>query len=483
MPRLFDIVLAALLLPLATAPAAAQGAPQSVSRRDLADAYLVIDRLAMTRGIPDASRAEWNRDFDRTTLAFFSGDFARVLREMHDLTARMAGDAAPASATRQTLGLRLRSVPRVLTPEDASVRITATVLYRDSSSAVPRDLVVRVLRPDGSAVFAGRIAVPADAAPSSEHTLTVPAPALNLREGRYRIEAAVEGAAVPLRSPLSVLPRRADHMRAELEAAVSTLGGSADAQALASFRARVALLRDVPDEMNSAQFLADPVALTAALGTELDALRAGRDPYRRTGDIWRVLAMPGGDVPLRLYVPPQARRGQPLPIVIALHGAGADENLFLEGYGAGILRALADSAGFVLLSPNTTAFARDPATLDSALALVSRVTPIDTARVFVIGHSMGGAVAVQLASAPQQRVRAAVVLAGVGTVAAARSLAPTHFVAASEDLVIPVTRVQAAYDTLRARSLPVSLEIASGWGHTLMVGAHLSEAVRWLLAR
>lgn len=471
------------LLLLGVLPAALQAQGSAVTRRDLADAYLVIDRLAMTGGLPDAQRADWNRDFDRTTLAFFGGDFARVLRQMHDLTARMLGDSAAASPSHQLLALRLRTSPRVVTPRDSVVQLTLTVMYADSSWRSERALTLRILRPDGSAIVSQELVIPAAAAAGSEHSVRVPAARLGLARGRYVAEAVLEGARLPLRAPLFAMSIGADSARAELGRMAARVEEKTDPQSRAALRARLSLLADLPDETNAAQFLANPVALSDAILQEIEAIDAGHDPYARTGDLWRVLKMPTGDVPLRLYVPPQARAGRALPVVIALHGAGADENMFLEGYGAGKLRDLADSIGFVLLSPLTTAFVREPGTLDSALALMSRSATLDRSRVYLIGHSMGGAAAIRIASEAREKIRAAVVLAGVGAVPPGGRIAPTLFIGAETDLVIPVTRVRVTYDQFVSAGAPVEFEQADGWGHTLIVGAHLERALRWLLQR
>jgi predicted esterase len=472
-----------LVLLLLLVPATLSAQASTVTRRDLADAYLMIDRIAMTRGLPPAQRDDWNRDFDRTTLAFFGGDFARVLRQMHDLTARMLGDSAPASPTRQLLALRLRTTPRVFTPRDSALQLAVKVMYADSSSQSARALTLRILRQDGTAVLTRELVIPDGAAAGSEHVVTLPASALGIDRGRYVAEAALAGAQLTLRAPLFAMNMSADSARAELGRMAALVEAKADPQVRATLRARLSLLADRPDENNSAQFLADPVALSDAMLQEIDAIDAGRDPYRRTGDLWRVLKMPNGEVPLRLYVPPQARTGRAMPVVIALHGAGADENMFLEGYGAGRLRDLADSVGFVLLSPLTTAFVREPGTLDSALALMARSATIDRQRVYLIGHSMGGAATIRIASESREQIRAAVVLAGAGALAPGARIAPTLFIGAETDLVIPVTRVRAAYEQLHAAGAPVEFEQADGWGHTLVVGAQLERALRWFLQR
>lgn len=460
------------------APAGPAGS--AVTRRDLADAYLLVDRIVAERGAPIAQRGRWNEAFDRTTLAFFGGDFAKVLRDMHALTAEMLGDSAAAGPTHQLLPLRLRTTPRVVTPADSVVRVVITVMYA-SGDEPARRLRVRIAGRDGSPIVDAPLSVPAGAAAGQQVELAIPRAQFPTGDTRLDVSATLDGAATELRAPLFLLSVRADSLRTMLSRDIAQLPANADAQALASLRARVALLADAPDETNSAQFLADPVALASALQDELAALQIGRDPYRRTGDIWRVLQMPTGQVPMRLYVPPQARAVDSLPLVIALHGAGADENMFLEGYGDGRIRTLADSLGFIVASPMTVDFARDPATLDTLLAVVARANRFDRRRVYVLGHSLGAGVALRLAFARRGVIRAAALMAGAGTVPATQTVVPTLFLAAERDLVIPAARVRASYEQLRERGAPVEFALAEGWGHTLLIGPELLRTVQFLL--
>lgn len=470
-------------LALLLLPAALFAQNSVVTRRDLADAYLMIDRLVTARGMPVAQRAQWNRAFDQTTLAFFGGDFARVLRQMHDLTARVLGDSVVASPSRQLLALRLRAAPRVLSAADSVVELAVTLMYADSTVRCARAVTIRVLSQDNREMLRQHITIPPSDSAGATRSVRIRAASLKLARGSYRVEASLPGAAVTLHAALFVMDSSANSTRRALEQRMQRSEAAMDAQVAASIRARLALLADVPDENNSAQFLADPVRLADALAEEIEAAESGRNPYRRTGDIWRVLKMPNGLVPMRVYVPPQARRGNAMPVVIALHGAGADENMFLEGYGAGTLRTLADSLGLVVLSPLTTAFVREAGTLDSALALLARSTNIDRERVYIIGHSMGGAAALRLGVESRERIRAIVVLAGSAVLPPGAHVPPTRFIAAETDLVIPVTRVRVTYDQFLAAGEPVEYEVAEGWGHTLMVGAHLERALHWLLQR
>lgn len=47
----------------------------------------------------------------------------------------------------------------------------------------------------------------------------------------------------------------------------------------------------------------------------------------------------------------------PRPLLVVLHGAGGDENMFPEAYGAGIIKRIAEKHGLLVASPRRTASA------------------------------------------------------------------------------------------------------------------------------
>jgi predicted esterase len=301
--------------------------------------------------------------------------------------------------------------------------------------------------------------------------------------------AALTGTAVAQVTPaaLPVPPGGSDRrvrgeapsaVRAALEARLGRLDSTGVlAQAVASAKARAALLVDVPAPDRSAEFLSDPVRLAADVTREVAALEQGTNPYAgRRGDVWRVLRGDGGvPVPVRVVVPPSRR---PLGVLVALHGAGGDENMFVDAYGAGVTPRLAAEANLVLVSPATTAFARSPATLDSLLAVLGREHRIDATRVYLLGHSMGAGAAAKLAGERPQRVRAAACLAGGAPVTVAGA-PPVLFLGAALDPVIPASRVKAA-----AAATPTgTYEERAQEGHTLMVGSGVRRAVPWLVSQ
>ena len=122
----------------------------------------------------------------------------------------------------------------------------------------------------------------------------------------------------------------------------------------------------------------------------LAALKDGATYYdrKRTGQFWLQVPTGKSAATVRLVVPDTAAKAAaPVPLVLALHGAGGSENLFCDGYGDGAIVPLCEQRGWILCTPKVAGFGSGdlPALID---ALASRY-PVDKARVFIVGHSMG----------------------------------------------------------------------------------------------
>jgi len=251
-------------------------------------------------------------------------------------------------------------------------------------------------------------------------------------------------------------------------------------QALATARARAALLRTRPSPEQLAEFFADRRKLATELDREIGALQRGDDPYRRrTGDLWRVVALQPGELALRIYAPAQAAKDEPLPLLIALHGARGDENMFLDGYGLGRIRALADQHGFLLACPRTGG-QLEPETLEALLAALALDYAIDEQRIGLLGHSMGAGVAARLAAARPERFSALACFSG-GPRPGVERLPPAWLRVGAIDQLADPAGLEATAKELRERGLAIDFQVLPDLGHTLIVGEALDGAVAWLL--
>lgn len=181
-------------------------------------------------------------------------------------------------------------------------------------------------------------------------------------------------------------------------------------------------------------------------------------------------------IPMRIVAPPALVASiRPVGVLLALHGAGGDENMFVDAYGQGIAARLAAEQGLVLVSPTTTPFVQSAEPLDSLLALLRREFRIDSSRVFVMGHSMGAGAAASLARARPAQIAAVVCLAG-GAPVSVPGAPPMLFIGAALDPIIPAARVRAA-----AEGTPTGrYEELAAEGHTLMVRRGVLRGLAWL---
>jgi predicted esterase len=199
----------------------------------------------------------------------------------------------------------------------------------------------------------------------------------------------------------------------------------------------------------------------------------------------RVVTMPdGATFPYRIYRP--KKLSENAMVVVAFHGAGIDETAFLEGYGAGKLRRLADERGFLLVSPFTNAVMNRPDRFDRMVDDAATVASFDRARLYLIGHSLGGAAVWRLAQERPAAIRAVVGIAGAGPVTVAReaaaSLPPVLVFGGALDIVVPPARLRPAVDSAKALGWNAEYRELPDQGHTLMVGMTLERALDWLFS-
>jgi predicted peptidase len=156
------------------------------------------------------------------------------------------------------------------------------------------------------------------------------------------------------------------------------------------------------------------------------AVAAPEDPgWRAKGDLHRKYHFPAADadMPYRLYVPTSWDGTSQLPLIVMLHGAGSDENMYLDSNGGQFIR-LAEQYGYLLASPlgytrmgaygtplrlpavfgNSEAAAQQRASVDeekertlelsekdviNVIEIVLNEYPVDRSSMFLTGHSMG----------------------------------------------------------------------------------------------
>jgi acetyl esterase/lipase len=216
----------------------------------------------------------------------------------------------------------------------------------------------------------------------------------------------------------------------------------------------------------------------ADLLANAEAMLAGKPFFtaERSGQFWLTVPTGGGaGVPCRVYVPRGLDPKKPVPVVFALHGAGVDENMFFESYGAGRALRLCEERGWVLVAPRGGLFDADgPPVMKLFDALAGRY-PLDPKRVFVVGHSMGAMQAVRQAAGGKFAAVAALAGGGkVGKPAAFKELAVFVGVGDKDSLAASGSRTLAK--ALReAGAKNVTFKEYPGVEHLVIVGEALPD--------
>lgn len=484
MNRMWLACVLGMILPWCTALARADADFHTPTRRDLAFAYLAFEAAA--EKAPPERREGLNRDFDAITGDFFRGDLAAALRSLNGLTASLAEkDEATIRAVRS---LRVFGAPRFwsMDPLAALPTIEVRSLYDlPAEHAIEVDLELQI-RPRGSIEPIVRVPFHASfgAGKSVAERVELGLAAFDWRPGPYDFLLTWGDGSTQVFGDWWVASYRpVESFLKEFEETLYMVEGNGDthAKSIRIIRARMAAITAEPDESKAVQFLQDPLGLIGSVSREIRYTDDGQHPFRlRANEYWRPLILDDGRmVPMRVYAPRKALRGSASPLVIALHGAGGDESMWIYGYANGRLRALSEEKGFLIASVSTMLFGSDPVMLDALLADLERDYNLDRSRVYAIGHSMGAIAAAGLASARGETLASVACLAGFREVPAMPTPAPMLVYAGEIDPIFPPARLRAAVESSGGKE-QIEYRSKPGEGHTLMVGAVLDETIEWL---
>ncbi len=443
---------------------------------DFEAAVRAFDAREPAGAAKDETSVRIARVFDAATLSFFLGDGTRALHSMRRLEESLRETDA---AARLAHSLCVRFEPAVgVVSQAAWPALTWTPFYSADmlQSAQEFEFVLVGPAPATSVVarlkLSGEKLGTAGAAAWSNAQAPVPG-SYELRLGAKHLCAL---------NVLGKAPSQLQHDFLVRWKAIAPPPTLAAAHFCAGERAK--LLVDAPNPARSAEFMADPGLLAAQLEKEISALEKSKNPYRqRPGDLWRSMPRKQSGLAYRMYAPKAACGDEPHPLVIALHGAGGDENMFFDAYDLGRLRDLAEQHGFLLASPvNAFLGSGGQRAMLELIDLLSSDYAVDPARIYVLGHSMGAGAAAGLAGPLHDRLAGVVCLAG-GFFSKAAKCAPILAIAADEDGIVGWRGIESSASKAREGGARIEFRRLPHLGHLTMVGPSLPAAVEWMLAR
>lgn len=472
-------------------PAAASAPPkpaQKAGRVDLATVYLRLENALQARPPAEARVAEINKAFDQATLAFFGGRNQEAIQQLTELTESLLPEASRSPALSLAGSLRVRIAPSVLVvggEEQGAAKIESMFPLKPAAAGTGYPLKLMGISRDHKSTLI--LPFDAPASPPAGFNLERPFPlgGKGAAPGTYDLVFLTpDNMSVPA-GKWTVAARSLNVTREDNEKRLKKLQSESAGlgDAIQTCLGRNALLTDTPSEEKSAEFLLDHNQLAQDISGEISNLSKGRNPYsHRLGDYWRTIRAGDAEIPVRVFAPRIASGREPLPLLIALHGAGGDENMFFDGYGAGRIKKIAEEKGLIVLSPRTEMTMRGDTAFASMLAAMIRDYSIDTKRVYVLGHSMGAGAAAQFALKQSGKLAGAVCMAGGRGFESAMAIAPTLVITGELDPIAPAARIAPGVKQGIDRGLPLEYREAKGYGHTLLVSSRLPEAIDWLLA-
>ena len=236
------------------------------------------------------------------------------------------------------------------------------------------------------------------------------------------------------------------------------------------------------------------------------AVKRGTDPFKgRTGDFERhhVLAGANEVMPYRVYVP-KNYAAKPTPLVIALHGLGANEDSFFDAYDR-VPPQLAEKHGLLMAAPlgfrvdgfygsramggnDVVAQRRSEYSEKDVLEVVRLMKAhynVDESRIYLIGHSMGAIGTWALAAKHPQIWAATAAFAGSGPpdLAAHMKSIPHFVVHGDNDPTVNVAGSRRMVAALKSAGADVTYIEVAGGGHTDVVVPNLPRAFEFIAAK
>jgi poly(3-hydroxybutyrate) depolymerase len=167
-------------------------------------------------------------------------------------------------------------------------------------------------------------------------------------------------------------------------------------------------------------------------------------------------------VPYRIYVPSSYDKSKKYPLIMLLHGAGGDENNFLDRY-QGMWSKLAEERGYIIAAANgrgpVSGYLKENGAeqdVMDVIALIEKNYNVDSTREYLAGHSMGGGGTWRLGFEYRNRFAALAPIAGtrpspaIDSALASGRKVPMIVVCGAKDALVAVAGCRRVADKLKS---------------------------------
>lgn len=403
------------------------GQPQSASRFDLGVRLKAVEAAWMT-STPDAKRKAV-APITASVMSFFSGSFSAACQNLDQARSFLTGKPLTAGDA-----LTFRQDPASIMAKDRIV-LQGTWAYPPTSSSEAQKTVIEAGGKRFEAVYPATVKVelPSAFALKSESAVTLKV------DGR---ETKVVAEHLP-----------------DFEQRLGKLGSVEEPLT-------VPLLELIEFQRTGKAETDVPLSQVLSLGEGLASKQVSANLVRE----WPLAKQ--GRTLFRASFP--ERMAEDETLVIALHGAGGSENLFYEGYGLGLAVKESLRRGWVFASPRSA-----PSAPGDVIAWMKKVRNWTPKRVIIMGHSMGGALALQT-GALTPKPSALVLFAPAGrSVPAALSEVPLFLAVGRQEIMM----LGASAESIKKQkegSPHFRHLLVDPCEHLMIVAEALPEAFKWL---
>jgi len=443
-----------------------------ISRADLAVRLIETEACWEAHRESAEARLRATRPLSEGLTAFFSGRFDALARNLTLACVALRTEAPPTPEMLYAGSLGVR-FPRVvdkdsLDRKEVVLRFQLFAFYEAEKPSAPLQLRWQVLplrerRP----VAEGVLDAPE---PGAAATLLTRAP-----EGDYEVRFELRQGEQSLRQwrqTFSVIANLSARLEA-LERAAESHDDANPVERMTVLNARDALQNAQKGDSPETFY---PLLRLLQLAEQIAAgWEAGKSGWRAApGDYWMATLHRERKIAFRLFIPKQFQPNRPIPLVVALHGAGGNEHLFFEGYGLGIVLKEAEKRGWAVIAPRAEA---GLAHIGGALEAAQQLLPIDPTRIYLMGHSMGGAHSFAAIAQFPDRFRAVAIFAGAGQPTQVPADLPILMTVGEQELGMLKNNIENAYRRLQGLNLKMlDYKKYDGCDHLMIVREAMPDA-------
>jgi pimeloyl-ACP methyl ester carboxylesterase len=443
-----------------------------ISRADLAVRLIETEMCWEAHRESAEARLRATRPLSEGVTAFFSGRFDALARNLTLACVALRADAPPTPEMLYagSLGVRL---PRVVDKDalergEVALRCQLFAFYDADKPSAPLQLRWQASRlGETRPISEGTLDAPE---PGAAATLLTRAP-----EGDYEVRFELRHGEQVLRQW-----RQTFSVIAQLDARVEALARAAESHDDAAPVERMTVL-NAREVLRNAQKGDSPETFypllrLLQLAEQITAgWEEGKSGWRAApGDYWMATLYRERKVAFRLFIPKQFQPNRPIPLVVALHGAGGNEHLFFEGCGLGIVLKEAEKRGWAVIAPRAEAGLTH---IGGALEAAQQLLPIDPARIYLMGHSMGGAHSFAAIAQFPDRFRAVAIFAGAGQPTQVPADLPILMTVGEQELGMLKNNIENAYRRLQGLNLKtLDYKKYDGCDHLMIVREAMPDA-------